>query len=246
MRGRALFPILQARKDNFNPLEKSAKAEEKALKILDEIMEEYISVVTRYVHGANSSGASPFKSSSDEDEIMDLSDDYNIEEDEQVVALLIEMRSFSAEEKCLIAQPEVIEEPTQALISREEEVLKSSILETEASQEKEAEVSQLDVAISEGEPSKDEESEKRKLSEIVHKVCEDVEEEEEEEKSESESEKDELKQSMQVHTNISPIQTAPADSQEISSNEGSSAEGTKLMKSMTALIATLQKNVAEM
>ncbi|XP_047331508.1 nucleolin 1-like [Impatiens glandulifera] len=267
-----------ARRDNFNPLEKSAKAEEKALKRLDEIMEDYISVVARYVHGENCSGASPFESSSDEDEIMNLSDDCNVEEDEQAFALLIEMGNFSAEEKRLMAQPvmeksvepiqtnpsieeervqepvqalvaqekEVIEEPAQALISREEEVLKSLVLEIEASQEKEAEslpfpsINAANIHENIINPFHD----LGKLSEIVHKVCEDV--EEEEEKSESKLEKDEPEQSMQVHTNISPIHTTLAYSQEISSNEGSSAEGSKLMKSMTALIATLQKNVAKM
>ncbi|XP_047320492.1 keratin, type I cytoskeletal 9-like [Impatiens glandulifera] len=243
---------------NFNPLQKSAKAEEKALKRLDEIMEDYISVVTRYVHGASCSGVSPFESSSNEDEIMDLSDDCNVDEDEQADALLIEMRIFSVEEKRLMAQPimekivepvqtnpsieeeegvqepvqalvaqekEVVEEPVQAPISREEEVLESLILETKASQEKEAEV--------------------RKLSDIVHKVCEVV-SEEEKEKSKSDLERDEPEKSMQVHTHIIPIQTVQADSQEISSNEGSSVEGTKLIKSMSTLMATLQKNVVEM
>ncbi|XP_047320530.1 inhibitor of growth protein 1 homolog [Impatiens glandulifera] len=46
---------------------------------------------------------------------------------------------------------------------------------------------------------------------------------------------------MQLHTHISPIQTALVDSQEISSNEElSSTDGTKIMKSMTALMGTLQ------
>ncbi|XP_047331502.1 keratin, type I cytoskeletal 10-like [Impatiens glandulifera] len=86
-------------------------------------MEDYISVVTRYVHGANCSRASPFGSSSDEGELMDMSDDYNVDEDEQAVALLIEMRSFSAEEKRLMAQPRIEHsmEPVQANPSIEEE-----------------------------------------------------------------------------------------------------------------------------
>ncbi|XP_047339910.1 keratin, type I cytoskeletal 9-like [Impatiens glandulifera] len=232
---------------------------------------------------------------------MDLTDDHNVDKDEQANALLIEMRSFSTEEKCLMAQPrieqsvetvqtnpsieeEVVKEPDQAIINQEEEVLESPVLEAEASPEKDAEVSQPDEARSEGEPSKDKKSEKSSSSEgeqakndgsskllpflgitatnihdnilnpyhdsvnffdIVHKVCEEV-LEEEKEKSESELEKDGPEQSMQVHTHISPILTALVDSQEISSNEGLSADGTKLMKSMTELMATLQKNMAVM
>ncbi|XP_047320516.1 keratin, type II cytoskeletal 1-like [Impatiens glandulifera] len=71
-------------------------------------------------------------------------------------------------------------------------------------------------------------------------------EEEEQNKSDSESEKDEHEKSMEVHTNFSPIQIIAADSQYNSSKEGSSADGTKLMKSMSTLLTTLQKNMAVM
>ncbi|XP_047331487.1 uncharacterized protein LOC124935068 [Impatiens glandulifera] len=80
----------------------------------------------------------------------------------------------------------------------------------------------------------------------AHKVHEDFVDDEEEVKSESDSEKDGPEQSIQVHTHISPIQTTPADSQDISSNEGSSTGGTNILKSMTTLMSTLQKNVSEM
>ncbi|XP_047335603.1 keratin, type I cytoskeletal 10-like [Impatiens glandulifera] len=49
--------------------------------------------------------------------------------------------------------------------------------------------------------------------------------------------------SLQVHTQFNPIQSMAAESQDNSSNEGSSADGTKLMKSMTSLLTSLQKNV---
>ncbi|XP_047331425.1 keratin, type I cytoskeletal 10-like [Impatiens glandulifera] len=169
---------------------------------------------------------------------MDLSDDRNVDEDEQVVALLIEIGSFSVEEKRLMAQPQ-------------------------ASLEKEAEVSQPDVARSEGEPSKDKESKKSSSSEG------------EQAKNDESSKRLPLSQCLipgspksqpfpsittaNIHDNIlNPYhhsrdfsdkvhKTAPANSHEISSNEGSSAsDGTKLMKSMKALMATLQKNMAVM
>ncbi|XP_047312501.1 keratin, type I cytoskeletal 9-like [Impatiens glandulifera] len=83
-------------------------------------------------------------------------------------------------------------------------------------------------------------------SDKIHKVCEDILGDEEERKSSSDSEKDESEQSLQVHTHFSPIRTTLVDSQEMSSNEGSSTGGAKLMKSMTAMMGILQKNVAEM
>ncbi|XP_047306199.1 nucleolin 1-like [Impatiens glandulifera] len=329
LRGRALFPILEARKANFNPIERGAKAEAKALKRLDEIMEDYVSVITRYVDGASCSGASPFGSSSNEDEQMYLSDDVAADKYEKVVAHLIELGSFSAEENRLKAQPsiekarepiqsnpsreeeeviqeppqalendtdqelvqariskdrEVVEEPVQTLVTQEEEMVKSPAVRTEGSQEKEAEVSQPEVVRSEGEPSKDKEAESSSSSEgeqdqnaqkfkllpfpniNVANVYENILnpyhssgnllerinraekelEEEEQDKSDSESEKDEPEQSMQVHTNFSPIQIVAADSQKNSSNEGSSVNGTKLIKSMSTLLSMLQKNVAAM
>ncbi|XP_047320601.1 keratin, type I cytoskeletal 10-like [Impatiens glandulifera] len=69
-------------------------------------------------------------------------------------------------------------------------------------------------------------------------------EEEDQNKSDGESGEDEPEQSIQVHTNFSPIQTMAAYSQNNSSNEGSSADGIKLMKSMSTTM--LQNNVAVM
>ncbi|XP_047335658.1 keratin, type I cytoskeletal 9-like [Impatiens glandulifera] len=220
------------------------------------------------------------------------------------------MESFSVEKKRLMAQPrieksvelvqanliieekEVVKELDQDVINQEDEVLKSHVLEAEASPEKEAEVSRPDVSRFVGEPSKNKESEKSsssegkqaknvvsskplpfpsitatnihdnilnpyydlgKLSDIVNKVCEEV-MEEEEEKYESELEKDGPELSIHVHTHISPIQTAPTDSQEISSNEGSSAvddseikqgEFADLHMTQNEMEQTLKKNTYE-
>ncbi|XP_047320609.1 keratin, type I cytoskeletal 9-like [Impatiens glandulifera] len=71
-------------------------------------------------------------------------------------------------------------------------------------------------------------------------------EEEDQNKYDGESGEDEPEQSIQVHTNFSPIQTMAAYSQNNSSNEGSSVDGTKLMNSMSTLLTMLQSNVAVM
>ncbi|XP_047320548.1 calponin homology domain-containing protein DDB_G0272472-like [Impatiens glandulifera] len=123
LRGKALFPILEARKENFNPIEKGAEVEAKILKRLDEIMADYLSVVTRYVDGANCSGVSYFRIFSDEDEPMDVSIDH-ADTDEQATTLLIELGNLSVEERRLLAQPVVEQdkEPIQENPSLEEEV----------------------------------------------------------------------------------------------------------------------------
>ncbi|XP_047331424.1 keratin, type I cytoskeletal 9-like [Impatiens glandulifera] len=210
LRGRTLFPILQARKAKFNPLERNADVEEKALKRLDEIMQDYISIILKYVHEVDCSG-NPLGNPSDEDEPMQLSDDC-----EKIVEQV---------------QPDPI---------IEEEVLESLVLESEASLEKEAEASHPIKARSEGKPSKD------GTSDQIHKVCEYILGDKEERKSKSDLEKDEPEQSLHINTHFSHIRTAPADSQEMSSNEGTSTGGAKLMKSMTAMMGTLQKIVVEM
>ncbi|XP_047326518.1 keratin, type I cytoskeletal 10-like [Impatiens glandulifera] len=129
-------------------------------------MEDYISVVTRYVDGASYLGTSPFGSSSDENERMDIFHDAAADKDEQVVAHLIELG--------------------------------------------------------------------RNLLERINRTEKEL-EEKEQDKSDSESKKDEPEQSMQVHTSINPIQIIAVDSQENSSNEGSSVDGTKLIKFMSSL-----------
>ncbi|XP_047326565.1 keratin, type I cytoskeletal 10-like [Impatiens glandulifera] len=60
------------------------------------------------------------------------------------------------------------------------------------------------------------------------------------------AEKDQPEKSMQIHTHFEPIQSMAAESQENSSNEESSAEGIKLLKSMTSMLSSLQKNVVSM
>ncbi|XP_047309822.1 VID27-like protein [Impatiens glandulifera] len=244
LRGRALFPILQSRRAKFNLIERGAEAEAKALKRLDEIMEDYISVVTWYVDGASCSGDSPFGSASDEDERMDLSNDAAADKDEQATTHHIELGSFSAEENRLMAQPSVeqAEEPIQTNPSREEEeVIQEPVqaLENDADQEpvqalisKEREVVEEPVqALVTQEEEEEEESpairtkgsqekeaEVRNLLEKINRAEKEL-EEEEQNKSDSESEKDEHEQSMQIHTNFSPIQIIAADSQDNSSNE---------------------------
>ncbi|XP_047309953.1 keratin, type I cytoskeletal 9-like [Impatiens glandulifera] len=71
-------------------------------------------------------------------------------------------------------------------------------------------------------------------------------EEEERNKTGNESEKDEPEKSLQIHTKVNHIQSMAADSQDNSSNEGSSTDGTKLLKSMTSLLTSLQTNVITM
>ncbi|XP_047326303.1 keratin, type I cytoskeletal 10-like [Impatiens glandulifera] len=68
-------------------------------------------------------------------------------------------------------------------------------------------------------------------------------EEEERNKTGNESENDEPERSLQIHTQFDPIRSMAAESQDNSSNEGSSADGTKLLKSMTSLLTSHQKNV---
>ncbi|XP_047314347.1 keratin, type II cytoskeletal 1-like, partial [Impatiens glandulifera] len=48
---------------------------------------------------------------------------------------------------------------------------------------------------------------------------------------------------MQIHTNFEPIQSMAVESQENSSNEESSTEGNKLLKSMTYVLLSLQKSM---
>ncbi|XP_047335540.1 keratin, type I cytoskeletal 9-like [Impatiens glandulifera] len=50
---------------------------------------------------------------------------------------------------------------------------------------------------------------------------------------------------MQVHTHVSPIQTAPANSQEVSSTEETSLGRAKLLKSMVDMMSTPQKNMLD-
>ncbi|XP_047320370.1 keratin, type I cytoskeletal 10-like [Impatiens glandulifera] len=71
-------------------------------------------------------------------------------------------------------------------------------------------------------------------------------EEEKKNKTSDESEKGEHEQSLQIHTEANPMQSMAAESQDDSSNEGSSADGTKLLKSMTSLLSSLQTNVMAM
>ncbi|XP_047331431.1 keratin, type II cytoskeletal 2 epidermal-like [Impatiens glandulifera] len=67
--------------------------------------------------------------------------------------------------------------------------------------------------------------------------------EEEQDKAAKVAEKDQPEQSMQIHTNFEPIQSMAAESQENSSNEESSTEGNKHLKSMTYVLSSLQKNM---
>ncbi|XP_047320535.1 keratin, type I cytoskeletal 9-like [Impatiens glandulifera] len=205
-------------------------------------MADYLSVVTRYVDGANCSGVSYFGIFSDEDEPMNVSID-NADTDEQVVARLIEFGNLSAEERqqALVNQEEVVvEELVQALVTQdneivvetvqtpnEKEVVISPVVRTEEAQEKEVEVSQPGSIRYEGEPSNDKD---------------------EEESSSSEGEHDQnartikplpfpilllvmfmriffILSTARIHTKVNPIQSMAADSQDDSSNEGSSADG---------------------
>ncbi|XP_047320307.1 keratin, type II cytoskeletal 1-like [Impatiens glandulifera] len=127
MSGKALFPILEARKANFNPVEKGSEVEMKVLKKLNDIMDGYVSVVTRYVHGANCS---------EEEELI-------VQEPKQALE--------TNEEEVLVE--DVIEEVDQAPL--EEDVVITSVVRTKEAQEKVAEVTQLETIRSEGEPSKE-------------------------------------------------------------------------------------------
>ncbi|XP_047313895.1 keratin, type I cytoskeletal 10-like [Impatiens glandulifera] len=133
-------------------------------------------------------------------------------------------------------EEEVIKEPVQSLITHEKEVLESPILEVEESLEKEVEVRSpkprpfLDInAANIHDDIVNLPHHSGDLLDKIHKVCEEILDDEEEGKYESDSEK-----------------YGPEQSMQISSNEGSSDDGTKLMKSMTSLMGTLQKNMAVM
>ncbi|XP_047331547.1 uncharacterized abhydrolase domain-containing protein DDB_G0269086-like [Impatiens glandulifera] len=184
--GRALFSILEARKANFNPVEKGSEIEVKVLKRLDDIMDNYVSVASRYVHGANCSGAKPF----DDDEPMDILD-ADDDADELDDALLFEFGNLSAEEIHILDQPiqenpheeeVIVQEPKQALETNEEEVIEEDVIEeaaqapieensvispvlrTEEAQEKVVEVTQPEIIISDGDPSKDKDVEEESSS----------------------------------------------------------------------------------
>ncbi|XP_047335576.1 keratin, type I cytoskeletal 10-like [Impatiens glandulifera] len=86
---------------------------------------------------------------------------------------------------------------------------------------------------------------KSNLYERFQRVEEEL-EEEERNRTRNESEKDEPEQSLQIHTEVNPIQSMEVDSQDNSSNEGSSVDGTKLLKLMISLLTSLQKNVITM
>ncbi|XP_047312497.1 ankycorbin-like [Impatiens glandulifera] len=220
MYGKALFPILEAKKENFNPVVKGDEVEMKVLKKLNDILDKEVHV------------------------------------------------------------EDVIEEAAQAPL--EEDVLITSVVRTEESQEKVAEVTQPETIRSEGEPSKDKNVEEESSSSeeeqdqqatykkpllfpntIVGNVHENINiplhysgnlyerfqraEEEllEEEKDEAPKKvkKNQPEQSLQIHTNFEPIQSMAAESQENSSNEESSTDGNKMLKSMTSVLSSLQKSM---
>ncbi|XP_047320388.1 keratin, type I cytoskeletal 9-like [Impatiens glandulifera] len=267
-------------------------------------MADYLSVVTRYVDGANCSGVSYFSIFSDEDEPMDASTD-NADTDEQTVTLLIEYGNLSAEERRLMAQPvvelnkepiqenpslkeeeeeeEIIQESEQALVNQEEDIVEelvqalvtqeegtveeifqtlnekevviSPVVRTEEAQEKEAE--DQNARICKPLPFPDVIAgslhenflhplhNKGNLYERFQRAEREL-EEEERNKTGNESEKEQPEQSLQIPTEANPIQSMAAESQDNSSNEGSFADGTKLLKSMTSLLSSLQTNVMAM
>ncbi|XP_047326475.1 keratin, type I cytoskeletal 10-like [Impatiens glandulifera] len=71
--GKSLFSIFEARKANFNPAEKGSEVEMKVLKKLNDILDSYVSVASRHIHGADCSGAEPLN----DDEAMDTIDAEN-------------------------------------------------------------------------------------------------------------------------------------------------------------------------
>ncbi|XP_047320611.1 keratin, type II cytoskeletal 1-like [Impatiens glandulifera] len=190
------------------------------------------------------------------------------EEEEEVIqepAQALENNADQEPVQALISKErDVVEEPVQALVTHEEEVVKSLAIRTEGSQEKEAKSS----SSSKGEQDQNAQTFKpllfpninagnvfENILNTLHNLGNFLErinreekelEEEDQNKSDGESEEDEPEQSIQVHTNFSPIQTMTAYSQDNSSNEGSSADGIKLMKSMSTLLTTLENNVAVM
>ncbi|XP_047331474.1 uncharacterized protein LOC124935055 [Impatiens glandulifera] len=263
--GRAFSPILEARKANFNPVEKGSEVEVKVLKMLNDIMDSYVSVATRYVHGANYS----------ERRILDQPIQENPNEEEKVIIQEPKQALETNEEEVL--EEDVIEEAAQAPF--EENVVISSVVRTEEAQEK---VAEPKIIRSEGKPSKDKVVEEGSSSSeeeqdqhasfvkprlfpdiIVGNVHENINiplqysgnmferfqraEEEllEEEQNEAAkvAEKDQPEQSLQIHTNFEPIQSMAVESQETSSNEESSAEGNKLLKSMKSVLSSLQKSM---
>ncbi|XP_047325984.1 keratin, type I cytoskeletal 10-like [Impatiens glandulifera] len=178
----------------------------KVLKKLNDIMDGYVSVTSRHIHGANCSGAKPLN----DDEVMDIIDDDN-DADELDVVLLIEFGNLSAEERQEVRVEDVIEEADQAPL--EEDVMISSVVRIEEAQEKVAE---------------------RAEEELL---------EEERDKAGKKVEKNQPEQSLQIHTNFEPIQSMVAESQENSSNEESSTDGNKLLKSMSSVLSSLQKSM---
>ncbi|XP_047314328.1 keratin, type I cytoskeletal 9-like [Impatiens glandulifera] len=151
----------------------------------------------------------------------------NADIDEQAATLLIEFGNLSAEERRLLAQPIV-------------KLNKEPIQENPSLEEEEEEIIQyLHENILHPLHSK------RNQYEIFQRAEREL-EEEEQNKTGNEFEKGEPEQSLQIHTEDNPIQSMAAESQDDSSNEGSSADGTKLLKSMTSLFSSLQTNVMAM
>ncbi|XP_047306220.1 keratin, type II cytoskeletal 1-like [Impatiens glandulifera] len=181
----------------------------------------------------------------------------SLEEEEEII---------QEPEQALVTQEEnVVEESVQALVTQEEEiveehvqtpninekeVVKSHVVRTEGSQEKEDQnartVKPLPFpGINTGNLYENILNPLHSTGNLYERVkrAEEELEEEERNKSRNESKKDESEQSLQVHTQFDPIQSMSAESQDNSSNEGSSVDGTKLLKSMTSLFTSHQKNM---
>ncbi|XP_047339837.1 uncharacterized protein LOC124943368 [Impatiens glandulifera] len=205
--------LVEARKANFNLVEKGSEVEVRVLKRLNDIMDSYVSVATRYVHGANCSGAKPF----DDDEAMDILDADN-DANELYAALLIEFGNLSTEE--------TEEAQEKVAVVTQPEIIRS---EGEPSKDKNAE---------EGSSS----SEDKQDQYARHRAEEELLEEEHNETAKV-AEKEQLEKSMQIHTNFKPIQSMEAESQENSSNKESSTEGNNMLKSMKFVLSSLQKSM---
>ncbi|XP_047314521.1 uncharacterized protein LOC124918396 [Impatiens glandulifera] len=136
--GKALFPIFEARKANFNPFEKGSEVEVKVLKKLNDILDGYVSVASRHIHGADCSSAEPLN----DDEAMDI---LNAEKDADELddALVIEFENLSPEER------RILDQPIQEFPNEEEEERAEEEIEEEEQDEaaKKAEKNQLEQSL---------------------------------------------------------------------------------------------------
>ncbi|XP_047314580.1 keratin, type I cytoskeletal 10-like [Impatiens glandulifera] len=153
----------------------------------------------------------------------------SLEEEEEIIQEL---------EQTLVNQEEVVvKELVQALVTQENEIFVETIQTTN---EKEVVISPI---------VRTEEVQEKEVEGNLYDRFQRVEremEKEERNKTENELEKGEPEKSLQIHTDANPIQNRASESQDDSSNEGTSTDGTKLLKSMTSLLTSLQTNVIAM